>query len=178
MKFDAAPAPQADALDSAVFQRVWSRVTAGQEHSPIAPAPQQQPAAPAPEPEETLILWMDRLAGAIRDDQLLARRWPGPTARAACANAARLREQLRGLETAFFLLTGQRRRPLPPDRALPTAPRDQALRLRWLRLADWCGQLSAVQGGAPEDALYQELARQLAAAGDELRLLLQRLWPM
>ena len=177
MKFDAVPAPQADALDSAAFQRVWDRVTAGQEHSPITPAPVQPP-PPAPTAGDELALWMDRLAGAIRDDRLLARRWPGLTARAACANAARLREQLCGLETAFFLLTGQRRRPLPLDKALPTAPRDQALRLRWLRLADWCGQLSAGQGGAPEDALYQELARQLAAAGDELRLLLQRLWPM
>lgn len=177
MKSDTAPAPQADALDSAAFQRVWSRVTAGQEHSPIAPA-QTQPRAPAPTAADELALWMDRLAGAIRDDRLLARRWPGPTARAACANAARLREQLRRLETAFFLLTGQRRRPLLPDKALPTAPRDQALRLRWLRLADWCGQLSAGQRGGPEDALYQELARQLTAAGDELRLLLQRLWAM
>ena len=168
-------APQADALDSAVFQRVWSRVTAGQEHSPIAAA-QPQPAAPAPGPEDTLILWMDRLAGAIRDDQLLARRWPGPTARAACANAARLREQLRGLETAFFLLTGQRHRALPPDKALPAVPKDQALRLRWLRLTDWCGQLSAGQSAGPEAALYQELARQLAAAGEELCLLLRRLW--
>ena len=76
MKFDAAPAPQADALDSAAFQRVWDRVTAGQEHSPITPAPVQPP-PPAPTAGDELALWMDRLAGAIRDDRLLARRWPG-----------------------------------------------------------------------------------------------------
>lgn len=176
MKFDAVPAPQADALDSAAFQRVWDRVTAGQEHSPITPAPVQPP-PPAPTAGDELALWMDRLAGAIRDDRLLARRWPGCAAQTACANAARLREQLRRLDAAFFLMTGQRHRARPAESALPSAPRDQALRLRWLRLADWHEQLASRQKAGPEGALYQELARQLAAAGDELYRLLQRLSP-
>ena len=51
------------------------------------------------------------------------------------------------------------------------------MRLRWLRLADWHEQLASRQKAGPEGALYQELARQLAAAGDELYRLLQRLSP-
>ena len=103
--------------------------------------------------------------------------WPGCAAQTVCANAARLREQLRRLDAAFFLMTGQRHRARPAESALPSAPRDQALRLRWLRLADWHEQLTSRQKAGPEGALYQELARQLAAAGDELYRLLQRLSP-
>ena len=172
MKSDKGLAPQVNALDSAAFQRVWSRVTAGQEHSPIAVSSAAAPSAP---PEDALALWIDRLAQAVGDDLALARRWPGAAARAACANVNRLRPLLRRLDTAYFLLTGRRYRPASAAASLPIFPRDQALRLRWLRLREWSEQLSG-DGLPPE--LSQELAAQLAAAGEELYALLECLSPM
>ena len=172
MESDKGLAPQVNALDSAAFQRVWSRVTAGQEHSPIAASSTAAP--PASPPEDALALWIDRLARGVGDDLALARRWPGAAARAACANVGRLRPLLRRLDTAYFLLTGRRHRPASGP-ALPVFPRDQALRLRWLRLREWSEQLP--QSGLPPE-LSQELAVQLAAAGEELYALLQRLSPI
>lgn len=165
-----------DPRDPQTFQRVWQRVTAGQENSPISLLPPPPVKALPPAREDALgdLLegWMDRLAAGVRDSLALARRWPGPVSRLAWGQVRTLRRQLRRLDTGHFLLTGRRYTPKAAESPLPVFPCDAALRQRWLRLRQWAGQAQRDGDGAasgPVRLLCYGLSRQSVELAQEIQ---------
>lgn len=173
--------PAADPRDPALFQRVWQRVTAGQEHSPVVPAlPRGDSGSPAPQPDvqapDLLARWIDRLSAALREDQTLARRCSGPAARLLGKQLGLLRQWLRRADTAYFLLTGSRHVPRKGSAALRPRSLADAMRQRWLRQSQWSMQLEADALRAPCPLLrqfYTDVSVCSAASAEEIRHFLE-----
>lgn len=165
--------PAVDPRDPAVFQRVWQRVTAGQEHSPVVPAlPIQDQMLPAVlSTPQLLTQWIDRLSAALEEDLDLSRRCSGPAVRLLREQIRLLQRQLRRANAAYFLLTGQRCRPSEKSPIPHRTSLAAAMRRRWLRHDRWAQLLEEELRRAPCPLLrqfYGDMAAQSAAAAEEI----------
>lgn len=174
------PAPLSGDVDPEVFRRVWSRVMADEENSPIAVEPEQKataPAAPEPRrqeerPEEKgnpasgdgvlLERGLEGLGRGLSLARALSRRWGGRGA-ALTALTADYRRAARQLGAAYFLTTGERR---TWEGKTPPANMGLAQGLRelywWER--DWSGQCLRAAEQARDDYV-QQLFHRLSQTG-------------
>ncbi|RHR07410.1 hypothetical protein DWX58_11150 [Pseudoflavonifractor sp. AF19-9AC] len=172
------PAPLSGDVDPEVFRRVWSRVMADEEHSPIAVEPGSEAPAPAAMPEPAVqnmqeipepvkrsgaddgTLLKEGLEGLIRGlslSQALARRWGGRGA-ALTALTADYRRAARQLGTAYFLTTGERCAwaGKAPGTAMGLA---RGLRELYWWERDWSGQCLRAAAQAEDDYVQQLFGR-------------------